>query len=171
MKRWLYELDMPLIVNESAKLYLPDDVGKTVHIHERLSTGKYEYIVRDESGNKFKVRESELDRLGDVQMAEELGKFGQIGLELGKFTDEKNKQYGSSVDATYQMMLVLMERYKTDENTYTIPGDLIQHMLLTVRMMDKQNRIFNNPSGDGDSESPYRDLTGYSIIGVDMTNK
>jgi hypothetical protein len=37
-----------------------------------------------------------------------------------------------------------------------------------VRVMDKQNRIFNNPSGKGDSESPWRDITGYGLIGIDM---
>jgi hypothetical protein len=38
-------------------------------------------------------------------------------------------------------------------------------------MMDKLNRIFNNPSGEGDSESPYNDITGYGLIGIDMVCK
>lgn len=97
-----------------------------------------------------------------------VGKFEKIATELGKFTDIKNKQYGSSVDATYGMLEVLMKRYENEDDTYTIPKSLLQHILLQSRMMDKQNRIFNNPSGEGDSESPYRDLTGYSLIGVDM---
>jgi hypothetical protein len=99
---------------------------------------------------------------------EEQGTFTKLGLEIGSFTDDKNKQYGSSVDATYEMMKVLMDRYTYDEDNYLIPKSLVKHMLLTVRMMDKQNRIFNNPSGKGDSESPYRDLAGYSLIGVNM---
>lgn len=101
----------------------------------------------------------------------QLEKFTTIGLQIGKFTDEKNKQYGSSVDATYEMIKVLMERYKNEDNTYTIPESLLQHILLQVRMMDKQNRIFNNPSGEGDSESPYKDLAGYSLIGIDIVSK
>jgi hypothetical protein len=110
--------------------------------------------------------------LEDVEMEqpefEKLGKFTEIAYGIGEFTDEKNKQYGSSVDATYGMITVLMERYKNDDNTYTIPQSLLQHILLQVRMMDKINRIFNNPSGEGDSESPYNDLAGYSLIGIDM---
>jgi hypothetical protein len=102
---------------------------------------------------------------------ETLGKFTEIAFGIGEFTDMKNKQYGSSVDATYSMIKVLMERYKNSDNTYTIPESLLQHILLQVRMMDKLNRIFNNPSGEGDSESPYNDLAGYSLIGIDMVSK
>jgi hypothetical protein len=99
------------------------------------------------------------------------GKFTEIANEIGKFTDKKNRQYGSSVDATEKMMEVLMERYTYDEENYLMPKSLLKHILLQVRMMDKQNRIFNNPSGEGDSESPYRDLGGYSLIGIEMTEK
>lgn len=66
MKKWQYEIDTPLIVNESAKRYLPCDVGKKVHIYEQLTTGSYDYIVQDDKGSKFKVIETELDRIGDV---------------------------------------------------------------------------------------------------------
>lgn len=100
-----------------------------------------------------------------------MGKFEKLGQEIGKFTDGKNQQYGSSVDATYAMMKSLMERYSNQDDTYTIPKALLPHILLQVRMMDKQNRIFNNPSGKGDSESPYKDLLGYSLIGVDMVER
>jgi hypothetical protein len=106
-----------------------------------------------------------------VEQPEELGKFTEIALEIGEFTDMKNKQYGSSVDATQKMIEVLMERYTYDEDNYLMPKSLLKHILLQVRMMDKQNRIFNNPSGEGDSESPYRDLGGYSLIGIDMTER
>jgi hypothetical protein len=99
------------------------------------------------------------------------GKFTELALEIGQFTDKKNKQYGSSVDATYEMIEVLMKRYTYDEDNYLMPKSLLKHILLQVRMMDKQNRIFNNPSGEGDTESPYNDLAGYSLIGIDMVAK
>lgn len=98
-------------------------------------------------------------------------KFTKIATYLGKFTDEKNKQYGSSVDATYKMIEVLMERYTYDDENYIMPKELLKHILLQVRIMDKQNRIFNNPSGKGDSESPYKDVVGYGLIGVDMVER
>lgn len=106
-----------------------------------------------------------------IEEVSEVGKFEAIATSLGRFTDEKNRQYGSSVDATLEMMKALMERYTYDEENYLMPKNLLQHILLQVRMMDKQNRIFNNPSGKGDSESPYKDLTGYSLIGVEMVER
>lgn len=108
----------------------------------------------------------EVDSVEDLQH----GKFTDIALEIGQFTDKKNKQYGSSVDATHEMIKVLMERYTYDDENYLMPKSLLQHILLQVRIMDKQNRIFNNPSGEGDSESPYKDLCGYSLIGIDMVS-
>lgn len=171
MRIWLYDIGDKCIVNEKVKKYLPYAVGKEVYINEKLTNGSFDYIVEDKTGSKIRVKETELDRLGDIHMDKQLGKFEIIATELGKFTDEKNKQYGSSVDATYEMMLVLMDRYKNKDNTYTIPQELIRQMLLTVRVMDKQNRIFNNPSGKGDSESPWKDIVGYGLIGVNMTNK
>jgi hypothetical protein len=99
---------------------------------------------------------------------ETLGKFTEIAFGIGEFTDMKNKQYGSSVDATYKIIQVLMERYTYDDENYLMPKDLLKHILLQVRIMDKQNRIFNNPSGEGDSESPYNDITGYGLIGVEI---
>jgi hypothetical protein len=112
--------------------------------------------------------DKESDSLEEKHYA--IGKFTEIALDIGNFTDEKNRQYGSSVDATHEMIKVLMERYTYDEENYLMPKSLLKHILLQVRMMDKQNRIFNNPSGKGDSESPYNDLAGYSLIGIDMVN-
>lgn len=170
MRIWLYEVNEKLIINNNVKKYLPYAVGKEVTVCEKLTNGSFDYLVVDNEGNEYRVRETELNRLGDIHMSNQLGKFESIAIELGKFTDEKNKQYGSSVDATYEMMLVLMDRYKNEDSTYTIPQELIRQMLLTVRVMDKQNRIFNNPSGKGDSESPWKDIVGYGLIGVNMTN-
>lgn len=97
--------------------------------------------------------------------------FKEIANEIGEFTDMKNDAYGSSVDATYEVMKVLLNKYKNDDNTYTIPESLLKHMLLQVRILDKINRIFNNPDGDKLNESPYRDLVGYGLIGVRETEK
>jgi hypothetical protein len=135
--------------------------------------GGHVYTVLLDNGGEAYFSENELESLEQIPQIEpaETGKFTKIGLDIGQFTDKKNKQYGSSVDATYEMIKVLMERYRNSENTYEIPESLLQHILLQVRMMDKINRIFNNPSGKGDSESPYNDLAGYSLIGIDMVNK
>jgi hypothetical protein len=122
------------------------------------------------NGDTYSFKESELTLNNKTKQPtqEKQGKFTEIALEIGRFTDKKNKQYGSSVDATHEMIKVLMERYTYDEENYLMPKSLLQHLLLTVRVMDKQNRIFNNPSGEGDSESPWTDITGYGLIGIDM---
>jgi hypothetical protein len=111
--------------------------------------------------------ENELELIKSNQESQKT--FQEIANEIGKFTDMKNDAYGSSVDATYEVMKFFLNKYKNDDNTYTIPESLLKHIFLQVRMIDKQNRIFNNPDGDKMEESPYRDLAGYSLIGVRMT--
>ena len=211
-----------VVVNEKARIDLPNTVGKIGTITEKLNNISYDYFVQFENGNGTKFLESELDRLYytpgqkakhkineeivtvtfvdypnkqvevmfdngayavigmlEIEKLEEsvtledvsMGKFQKLANDIGAFTDMKNQQYGSSVDATYKMVQVLMERYTYDENQYLIPKELLQHLLLTVRVMDKQNRIFNNPSGKGDSESPWKDVTGYGLIGINMVDE
>jgi hypothetical protein len=170
-KVFKYDLGNTLFVNETAIKGMPNFVGRLGVVREQLTDSiQFDYDIEFDSSTFGKFKESELSGCfneGDTPISSG-GKFTELGTSIGEFTDSKNKQYGSSVDATLEMIKVLMERYRSDENTYTIPESLLQHILLQVRMMDKQNRIFNNPSGKGDSESPYRDLAGYSLIGIDM---
>lgn len=160
-----------VFINDTAEKGMPNFVGREGLVMEQLTDSiQFDYNVEFDSSTFGKFKESELSSCfnGRIAPISSGGKFTELGTSIGEFTDSKNKQYGSSVDATLEMIKVLMERYRSDENTYTIPESLLQHILLQVRMMDKQNRIFNNPSGKGDSESPYRDLAGYSLIGIDM---
>ncbi|MGG0754959.1 hypothetical protein [Brevibacillus laterosporus] len=98
-------------------------------------------------------------------------KIEGIGQVIGKFTDEKQEAYGNSVEKSFELMKIFLKEYKSDDDTYTIPEVLLKHLLLQVRMIDKQNRIFSNPKGDKMGESPYQDLVGYSLLGTDMTHK
>ncbi|MGG3920505.1 hypothetical protein ABEV41_00895 [Geobacillus thermodenitrificans] len=138
--------------------------GVIRHIDE--NEGYLVYLDSDEvmwfDENELKLIESNVLKINQKS-------FQEIAVEIGKFTDMKNEAYGSSVDATYEVMKVFLNKYKNDDNTYTIPESLLKHIFLQVRMIDKQNRIFNNPDGDKMEESPYRDLAGYSLIGVRMT--
>lgn len=94
--------------------------------------------------------------------------YEQKGKELGKLVAQKQKAYGNSVDQATELMKIYLKKYKNDDNTYTIPENLLQHILLQVRIIDKQNRIFNNPDGDLMQESPYRDISGYGLLGEEM---
>lgn len=166
---------MDYIFTENFVFYMPTHeevlISKVDYLHKQAEIdfqNGASTVVGFESLRAKDVADSFLDEDADE---DGMDKFTKIGLKIGKFTDMKNKQYGSSVDATYEMIKVLMERYKNDNGTYTIPESLLQHILLQVRMMDKINRIFNNPTGIDDSESPYKDLCGYSLIGIDMVDK
>lgn len=95
--------------------------------------------------------------------------YEEKGRKLGALVDQKQLAYGNAITQTYEVVKAFMTPYfNEEEKTYTIPQSLLQHLLLQVRIIDKQNRIFNNPSGDLMSESPYGDLGGYGLLGSNM---
>lgn len=130
-----------------------------------------EYLTDVDHDAWFAESELELVKKSPLQISnkQKVKTFQEIANEIGKFTDMKNEAYGSSVDATYEVLKIFLKKYKNNDNTYTIPESLLKHIFLQARMIDKQNRIFNNPDGDKMEESPYRDLAGYNLIGVRMT--
>jgi preprotein translocase subunit YajC len=136
-------------------------IGKIVEIDDEEVE-----IELFEANKRVRVLKEEV-----IKMNNQKKSFQEIATEIGKFTDMKNEAYGSSVDATYEVLKIFLKKYKNDDNTYTIPESLLKHILLQVRMIDKQNRIFNNPDGDKLGESQYNDITGYGLIGVRMMEK
>jgi hypothetical protein len=100
-----------------------------------------------------------------------MGKFESLGKEIGQLVDLKQKAYGNSVKKTYEIMQILLQDYDNGDGTYTIPKSLLLHMLLTVRDLDKTNRIFSNPDGDLMEEDPYADKTGYGLLGMAMVRE
>ena len=94
------------------------------------------------------------------------GLYKEYGREVGKLVDEKQVAYGDSVRVSEEVLKVYLQKYKNEDNTYTIPESLLYHLFLQVRIIDKQNRIFNNPDGDLMSENPYSDISGYSLLGI-----
>jgi hypothetical protein len=108
---------------------------------------------------------------GDEKLSgEKVGYFESRAHELGKLVDTKQAAYGDSVSKASQLMKVFLQDYKNDNNTYTIPEELLDHILLQVRIIDKQNRIFSNPKADKMNESPYSDVAGYGLLGERMQN-
>lgn len=92
------------------------------------------------------------------------GKYELEGKNLGRLVDEKQAAYGDSIAQTEKLMHVFLSRYE-EGDTYKIPKSLLNHILLQVRIIDKQNRIFSNPDGDLMDESPYKDIAGYGLLG------
>lgn len=82
--------------------------------------------------------------------------FAEIAEQLGKLVIEKNEAYGSAY-ALCATFLELLFPQGVHPTRYT-------DMLLLVRMFDKQMRIARRKDAFG--ESPYRDLAGYSVLGV-----
>lgn len=87
-----------------------------------------------------------------------------IAHEVASLVSEKQKAYGNSVDKVQRVIEIMMEQYDNGDGTYTIPKELIPHLLYQVRIMDKQNRIFTNPEADLMDESPYTDILGYALL-------
>lgn len=106
----------------------------------------------------------------EVMFADDLktSGFEELGLKIGKLVDKKQRAYGDSVTKAYKLMQVYLESYDNGNGTYTIPKSLLKHILLQVRIIDKQNRIFNNPNGDLMDENPYSDTVGYGLLGMRM---
>jgi hypothetical protein len=98
--------------------------------------------------------------------------FEQRGKDIGALVDSKQKAYGNAVEQTYNVVEQFMKPYlNKDGETYTIPKSLLKHLLLQVRIIDKQNRIFNNPDQDLMEENTYRDISGYGLLGEKFTGR
>ena len=90
------------------------------------------------------------------ELVNETSKYERIGTEAGKLVAEKNLAYGDAFSKTGDFMRLL---YPDGIK----PGQY-KDALCLVRMFDKMVRIATDKDAFG--ESPFRDLCGYSILGV-----
>ena len=111
------------------------------------------------------------DSIVEPEQAINTNYFEQKGLEIGQLVNKKQLAYGDSISKAYKLMQIYLENYDNGNDTYTIPKSLLKHILLQVRIIDKQNRIFNNPDGDLMEENPYADTVGYSLLGMRMCDE
>jgi hypothetical protein len=87
---------------------------------------------------------------------EPIPSFEELGRLVGKLVEEKNKSYGSSFDKG-GIFLKLLYPNGVKPEQYT-------DMLCIIRLFDKLIRVAT--SKDAFGESPYRDLAGYSLLGL-----
>jgi hypothetical protein len=80
----------------------------------------------------------------------------RIANEIGELTEVKNKAYGDSVRKSGEVLRIFFPD--------GIKPDQYDDVMLITRMLDKVCRIATDKDALG--ESPYRDLAGYSIMGV-----
>jgi hypothetical protein len=85
-----------------------------------------------------------------------MSKFERIASEIGKLTAEKQEAYGDSFGKCGEFLRLLFPD--------GIPPERYTDALCLVRMFDKMMRIATKKDAFG--ESPYRDLGGYSLLGV-----
>ena len=82
--------------------------------------------------------------------------YEEIGVEIGKLVQEKNSAYGDSFGQSCRILEVLY------------PGGIQPNQYLDAlaitRVIDKLFRLANKKDAFG--ESPWRDICGYSILGV-----
>jgi hypothetical protein len=86
--------------------------------------------------------------------------YEDLGLEIGKLVSSKQKQYGNSFGKAQK---IIEQLYPDGIKPYQY-----QDMLCMVRILDKLFRIAQRgPDGqDLGGESPYRDIAGYGLLGV-----
>ena len=82
--------------------------------------------------------------------------YEEIGSEIGKLVQEKNKAYGSAFDRCKEILKILYpDGIKIEQYT---------DALAIVRIIDKLFRIANKKDAFG--ESPWKDIAGYAILGI-----
>jgi hypothetical protein len=86
--------------------------------------------------------------------------FEQIGQDIGKLVEEKNKAYGNSFGKAGDFLKLLYPNGIQPEQY----GDV----LLIVRIWDKLNRCVLDKTAFG--ENPYDDIFGY-IINLSIANE
>lgn len=90
----------------------------------------------------------------------DLGQYEKLSLEIGSLVQSKNKAYGSAFDKAGEFLSVLFPN--------GVPVDRYKDMLCLVRMFDKMMRISTSEfeGTDEKREEAYRDLAGYSLLGL-----
>jgi hypothetical protein len=83
--------------------------------------------------------------------------YEQIAQQIGKLVDQKNAAYGSSFAECHKILSVLYP--------HGIKPEQYTDALAIIRVIDKLFRIAT--SKDAFGESPWRDIAGYALLGLD----
>jgi len=94
-------------------------------------------------------------------MKDENSKYQKLGVQIGKLVDRKNKAYGNSFSEAGEFLKMLYPK--------GVAPDKYQDMLCIVRIFDKLKRIATDKDALG--ESPFADITGYGLLGLEMDLK
>lgn len=81
--------------------------------------------------------------------------YPKIGKEIGELVEMKESQYGSSFSKSGNFLELLYPN--------GIKPEQYKDMLGIVRVFDKQMRIANGNKGN---ENAWKDIAGYSLLGI-----
>lgn len=84
-------------------------------------------------------------------------KYSELGKEIGKLVEEKQKAYGDSFNKSELILKVLFPD--------GVKPEQYRDLLTITRIIDKLFRIASDKGAFG--ESPYRDIAGYGLLGVE----
>ena len=93
---------------------------------------------------------------GVREVGQALAEYEQLGLEIGKLVQQKNRAYGDSFAKSGDFLRLLYPN--------GIKPEQYLDALAVVRIWDKLMRIATSKHALG--ESPYRDIAGYGILGA-----
>lgn len=162
----IFTLNDKVALNEEGAQITPEYQGRPGTVVGYYAEDNV-YVVEFENGQRADFLGDELDY--HIESSADYDYEGKAR-NVGKLVHEKQIAYGNSVDASFQVMKAFLARYRLSDGSYKIPESLLQHILLQVRIVDKQNRIFTNPNGDLMDESPYTDILGYALLGQKMVD-
>lgn len=186
MSRETFEIGDLLMIKKSSRqkifdIYRDSEIDEAIE-QRRLFEVKELNYESDGSLSKYCLRVSLLNSdAGAIGVAlNEVDKFfgekvkndtyEEKGRELGALVDQKQLAYGNAVERVHEVMKAFLNPYLNDnEGTYTIPQELLIHLQLMVRTMDKFNRIVNNPKQDLMEENTYNDIMGYALLGANIS--
>lgn len=89
-------------------------------------------------------------------MVDKKNVFLEAAEKIGTLVAEKNVAYGNSFEEAEKFLAILFPN--------GIPTESYGDMLCIVRIFDKLKRVATNKDAFG--ESPYKDIAGYSILGL-----
>lgn len=81
--------------------------------------------------------------------------YATLGAEIGELVEEKQLAYGDSFGRSGECLRQMFPN--------GITPDQYDDVLTIARILDKLFRIATNPDAFG--ESPYKDITGYGLLG------
>jgi hypothetical protein len=79
--------------------------------------------------------------------------YKDIGTRIGQLVDDKNAQYGDSINSTAEFLRLLFPN--------GITPDHFAHVGIMVRIWDKVKRV---AAGNKGNENAYEDIAGYGIL-------